>query len=102
MAKSAIAPSGTGFFTPLRLPPTAESWMPCGDGLPLPSNSASVPIASPLAILGSHFCFCASLPASRIASAARYTVDENGTGASARPISSAITQSSRWPAPAPP
>ena len=53
----------------------------CGDGLPLPSNSASVPIASPDEIFGSHFCFCASLPASSSASAARYTVEENGTGA---------------------
>jgi hypothetical protein len=45
MAKSAIAPSGTGFLMPLRLPPEAESLIACGDGLPLPSNSASVPIA---------------------------------------------------------
>ena len=71
MAKSAMAPSGTGFLTPLRLLPDAVSLIACGDGLPLPSNSASVPIASPEAIFGSHFCFCASLPASRIASAAR-------------------------------
>src|SRR5258707_1046696 len=71
IAKSAIAPSGTGFFTPLRLLPEAESLIACGDGLPLPSNNASVPIASPDAISGSHFCFCASLPASRSASAAR-------------------------------
>src|ERR1700729_2356799 len=102
MAKSAMAPSGTGFLTPLRLPLETASLMFCGDGLPLPSKSASVPIASPAAINGNHLRFCASLPASRIVSAARYTVDENGTGASARPISSATTQSSRWPAPAPP
>ena len=102
MAKSAMAPSGTGFLTPVSVPPDAVSLIACGDGLPLPSNSASVPIASPDAIFGSHFCFCASLPASIKASAARYTVEENGTGASARPISSAITQSSRCPAPAPP
>ena len=101
-AKSAMAPSGTGFLVPLSVPPEAASLIACGDGLPLPSNSASVPIASPEAIFGSHFCFCASLPASSSASAARYTVEENGTGAFARPISSAITQSSRWPAPAPP
>src|SRR3954451_511907 len=101
MAKSAIAPSGTGRFTPFSAPFDAVSLIACGDGLPLPSNSASVPIASPAAIFGSHFCFCASLPASIKASAARYTVEENGTGASARPISSAMTQSSRLPAPAP-
>jgi len=71
MAKSAMAPSGTGFLTPLRAPPEAVSWIARGDGLPLPSNSASVPMASPDAISGSHFCFCASLPASRIASVAR-------------------------------
>jgi hypothetical protein len=69
--KSAIAPSGTGFFTPLRLLPDAVSLIACGDGLPLPSNNASVPIASPDAIKGSHFCFCASLPAIRSASAAK-------------------------------
>ena len=51
--------------------PEAESLIASGDGLPLPSNSASVPMAAPDAIAGSHFCFCASLPASRIASAAR-------------------------------
>ena len=55
MAKSAIAPSGTGFFTPLSLPPDAVSLIACGDGLPLPSNSASVPIASPDAISGKPF-----------------------------------------------
>ena len=70
-AKSAIAPSSTGFFTPLSVPPEACSLIAFGDGLPLPSNSASVPIASPLAIFGSHFCFCASEPASNSASAAR-------------------------------
>ena len=47
MAKSAMSPSGTGFFTPLRLSPEAVSLIAAGDGLPLPSNSASVPIASP-------------------------------------------------------
>ena len=102
MAKSAIAPSGTGFLVPVSVPFATASLIACGDGLPAPSNSASVPIASPDAIAGSHFCFCASEPASTIASAARYTVEENGTGASARPISSAITHSSRCPAPAPP
>ena len=55
MAKSAMAPSGTGFLTPLRLPPDAVSLIACGDGLPLPSNSASVPIASPDAISGQPF-----------------------------------------------
>ena len=50
-----MAPSGTGFLTPLRLPPDAVSLIASGDGLPLPSNSASVPIASPDAIMGSHF-----------------------------------------------
>ena len=71
IAKSAIAPSGTGFLTPLSVPPDAASLIAFGDGLPLPSNSASVPIASPEAIFGSHFCFCASLPAITSASAAR-------------------------------
>ena len=71
IAKSAIAPSGTGFFAPLSVPADAVSLTACGDGLPLPSNSASVPIASPAAMAGSHFRFCASLPASSSASAAR-------------------------------
>ncbi len=70
-AKSAIAPSATGFLTPSSVPPFADSLIACGDGLPLPSNSASVPIASPLAIFGSHFFFCASEPASSSASVAR-------------------------------
>ena len=70
-AKSAIAPSATGFLTPLSTPPLAVSLTAFGDGLPLPSNSASVPMASPEAIFGSHFCFCASLPAISSASAAR-------------------------------
>jgi hypothetical protein len=55
----------------LSVPPEACSLIAFGEGLPLPSNSASVPIASPLAIFGSHFCFCASVPASSSASAAR-------------------------------
>ena len=45
---------------------------------------------------GYHTIQLANLTATKV------TVEENGTGASARPISSAITQSSRWPAPAPP
>ena len=53
--KSAISPSGTGLLTPLRLLPEAVSLIACGDGLPLPSNSASVPIASPEAISGQPF-----------------------------------------------
>ena len=71
MAKSAISPSGTGFLTPVSAPPDAVSLIAFGDGLPVPSNSASVPIASPEAIFGSYFCFCASVPASSMASAAR-------------------------------
>ncbi len=70
-AKSAIAPSATGFLTPLSTPFAAVSLTFFGAGLPLPSNSASVPIASPEAIAGSHFFFCASLPAISSASAAR-------------------------------
>ena len=49
----------------------ADGLIALGDGLPVPSNSASVPIASPAAIFGNHFCFCASLPAIISASAAR-------------------------------
>ena len=52
-------------------------------------------MASPVASFGSQRSFWESLPAMRIASVARYTDDEKGTGATARPSSSAITHSSR-------
>ena len=67
-----------------------------------PSATASVPIALPSASSGSHFFFCASEPASLIASVASTTDVSNGTGAAARPISSATTQSSSGDRPSPP
>ena len=51
-------------------------------------------MTSPLASFGSHFSFCSALPAMISASVARYTDEENGNGAVARPSSSAITTSS--------
>jgi hypothetical protein len=56
---------------------------------------AKQPMAWPDASLGSHRFLWSSVPASRIASVARYTDDENGVGARLRPSSSAITHSSR-------
>ena len=47
-------------------------------------GTASVPTALPSASSGSHFFFCASEPASLIASVARTTDESNGTGAAAR------------------
>ena len=67
-----------------------------------PSATASVPIALPAASCGSHFFFCASEPASFSASVASTTEVSNGTGAAARPISSATTQSSSGERPRPP
>ena len=66
-------------------------------GVTTPARSAwaKVPIASPAASFGSHRAFWASEPAASRNSVARNTEEENGTGARARPISSAITQSSR-------
>ena len=99
---SAMAPSGTGHFTPVRRPPLTRALMRAGFGLPLPSAQASVPISSPATSLGSNSSFCAALPAISSASVARYTEDENGTGARERPSSSASTHSPIWPSPAPP
>jgi len=42
-----------------------------GLGACVPSASAKQPIASPIASFGSHFFFCASLPAIRMASVVR-------------------------------
>ena len=76
--------------------------MPRGLGGCGPSAMASVPIALPAASAGSHFFFCASEPASFSASVASTTDVSNGTGAAARPISSATTQSSSGERPSPP
>ena len=70
MAKSATAPSGTGFFTPLRLPPTARELDRLRRRIALAFEQRQRADRLTDAISGSHFCFCASLPASRMASAA--------------------------------
>ena len=67
--------------------------MAASRGSPAPSANANVAISSPRTIFGRYSRFCASLPAARIASAARQTVETNGTGASTRPSSSASTHS---------
>jgi hypothetical protein len=58
-------------------------------------------MTSPLASPGNHFAFCSLEPNNRMASAHRQTEDRKGTGASARPISSAATHSSNAPRPIP-
>jgi len=95
MATSATSPSATGAFVPLMRPAAARVFTARGVGAPAPSARARQPTTSPLAMRGSHLRFCASLPASRSASATRYTVDEKGIGATLRPNSSAMTHSSR-------
>jgi hypothetical protein len=82
-------------LVPLIHPAVMRVLIDWGVGAPGPSARARQPMASPPAMRGSHFRFWASLPASRSASATRYTVDENGIGATLRPSSSAITHSSR-------
>ena len=102
MAKVAASPSVTGSFLPLRRPPPNVVRMLRGFGGCAPSAIASVPIALPDASSGSHSFFCASEPASFSASVASTTDESNGTGAAARPISSATTQTSSGDSPMPP
>ena len=102
IAKVAASPSATGTFLPFSRPPPKVVRMLRGLGGCGPSAMASVPIASPDASSGSHFFFCASEPASFSASVASTTDVSNGTGAAARPISSATTQSSSGERPSPP
>lgn len=94
-AKSATSPSATGALAPVSAPFATEARIERGVTGPLPSTKAKVPIASPAASLGSQACFCASSPAISRNSVARNTDEEYGTGATTRPSSSAITQSSR-------
>ena len=90
----AMSPSATASLLPFSTPFEAVVFRPAGVVRPGPSASAKVPITSPLASFGSHLSFCSTLPAMSSASVARYTDDENGSGATARPSSSAITTSS--------
>src|SRR6185437_14054437 len=101
MARSAQSPSGTGTLAPVNRPAATLARNALASTAPGPSASASVPIAPPEARRGSQRSFCAALPAMSSASAARYAEDENGTGASAYPSSSASTQRPRCPKPAP-
>ena len=94
-ATSATSPSATGSLTPVRRPAWARVSMAPGAGGRVPSARARQPMISPSASRGRYRFFCSALPASWMASVARYTEDENGVGARLRPSSSAITQSSR-------
>ena len=102
MARSAHSASSTGHLLPLSTPSLAEAVIASGASLPGPSAKARQAIDFPEASEGTYRCFCCSVPAARINSAPRQMDDANGTGARARPNSSAITHSSRYPAPVPP
>ncbi len=80
----------------------AGSVMPRAPRSAVGSIHASVARASPEASLGSHAFFCASVPASSMASPPRSTVEKKGPGTTARPISSIRTTRSTMPSPIPP
>ena len=71
MAISAMSPSVTGILTPVSLPPSTLAWIWPSVSTPARSTVAKQPMTSPAAIFGSHWLFCASLPASISASAAK-------------------------------
>ena len=68
--------------------------IPAASHFPDGSVKARVAIVSPEAIPGRSSAFCSSVPALRMALAARQTVEKNGAQSSARPISSSTTTSS--------
>ena len=76
--------------------------IPLASHFPDGSVKASVAIVSPAAMPGRSACFCSSVPALRMALAARQTDEKNGAHSSARPISSSTTTSSTKEKPCPP
>jgi hypothetical protein len=70
-AKSAMSPSGTASFVPVRRPAATECSSFVGSAGPGCSAMAKVPMISPDASFGSQCCFCFSEPNSMIASVAR-------------------------------
>jgi hypothetical protein len=76
--------------------------MPDASHLPLGSVNARAAIVSPAAMPGSSSAFCSSVPALRIAFAARHTVEKYGAHSSTRPISSSTMPSSTNVKPCPP
>ena len=102
MAASAISPSVTGSFIPWSVPSSMRTWSIVGSNSPGPSAVAKHPINLPSVIFGSHLLCCALLPANNSAWAKKYRVDAKGTGANARPISSAIAHRSMALMPKPP
>src|SRR5215471_2987194 len=66
------------------------------------SVHASAAFALPVVILGSHSPRCSFVPASAIAAPPSKTVERNGPGITARPISSISTTRSTTPSPLPP
>src|SRR4051812_47710005 len=87
-------PSSTRTSTSAPAPPTTRSAAPS-------RATPSAPVSSPLARPGSHRACWSPEPACSIRVAAR-AVGRNGTGASARPSSSARIESSMAPRPCPP
>ncbi len=103
---SARCASSTKSFVPLRTQPPGAGLAvvvtPAASHRPLGSVQASAVLARPAAILGSHASFWAEEPASRMVRPPRRTVDTNGPGITARPISSIKTVRSTKPRPAAP
>ena len=102
-----MCPSGTKSFVPERTKPPAFPGLaatstPAASQRALSSRSASVARALPEAMRGSQAFFWASEPAWRTASPPRSTVEKNGPGMTARPISSRTTVRSTSPSPTPP
>ena len=102
-----MCPSGTKSFVPERTKPPvfpglAATSTPAASQRALSSRRASVARASPAAIRGSHACLLGVEPAWRTASPPRSTVEKNGPGMTARPISSSTTVRSTRPRPTPP
>ena len=101
----ATCASGTNSFVPdsVKPPPLALAVVvtPAASQRAFGSVHASVTRASPPAIFVSHSFFCASEPASRMARPPS-SVEKNGPGITARPISSMSTVRSTKPSPAPP
>ena len=102
---SATCASSTNSLVPLsvNLPPAsrAVTATAAASQRAFGSVKASAALASPPAIFVSHSFFCAAEPASRIVRPPS-SVEKNGPGMTARPISSISTVRSTKPSPVPP
>ena len=82
-AISATSPSATGDLVPVSLPSASVIPSLRASVAPGRSAKAKLPMASPVASFGRYRSFWSLDPNSAIASEARYTDEENGTGAMA-------------------